>query len=296
MSAATAQPVGLEPTVAPARRSAARRLVANPSGLVGLVLCGILVLAALAATVGQVPHDPLEQDTSAILSAPSGEHWFGTDQFGRDIFSRVVVGVRSSAEIALVAVAIATVLGVSAGIAAAYFGRWVSAIVLRITDVLFAFPAILLALAVAAALGGGWFNTAIAVAIVYIPIFVRVSRGPVLALRDADFIRAGRVLGFSSGRLLAGHVLPNIAAVIIVQVTLALSWAVLTESALSFLGLGIQPPTPSLGRMVSDATPLAATAWWALAAPAVAITVAVLGLNLLGDGLRDALDPTRPRR
>jgi peptide/nickel transport system permease protein len=292
MSAIGARSVAVEMSAARAPRSWARRLVGNPSGVVGLVLCGVLALATLAAMLGVLPHDPLEQDTNAILSAPSGEHWLGTDQFGRDMFSRVVVGIRSSAEIAVVAVAIATVAGVAAGIAAAYFGRWVSTIVLRITDVLFAFPAILLALAIATALGHGWLNTAIAVAIVYIPIFVRVSRGPVLTLRDADFIRAGRVLGFSPWRLLTGHVLPNIAPVIVVQVTVALSWAVLTESSLSFLGLGTQPPTPSLGRMVSDATTLAAAAWWTLAAPAVAITMAVLGLNLMGDGLRDALDPT----
>lgn len=293
---AAAGSVALEAPRGRGRRSWAARLLRNPSGLVGLVLSSILALGALAAVVGVLPYDPLEQDTNAILSAPSADHWFGTDQFGRDIFSRVLVGIRWSAEIAIVAVAIAAGVGVTAGIAAAYFGRWASAVVLRITDVLFAFPAILLALAIATALGQGWFNTAIAVAIVYIPIFVRVSRGPVLSLRDADFIRAGRVLGFSSGRLLFGHVLPNIAAVIIVQVTLSLSWAILTESALSFLGLGTQPPTPSLGRMVSEATTLAATAWWTLAAPAAAITVAVLGLNLLGDGLRDALDPTGSAR
>jgi peptide/nickel transport system permease protein len=246
--------------------------------------------------VGITPHNPLTQDTNSILAAPSSKHWLGTDQFGRDIFSRVMVGIRSSAVIAIVAVAISAVVGVTAGVAAAYFGRWVAAIVLRLADVLFAFPAILLALALASALGHSWFNTAIAVAIVYVPIFVRVSRGPVLALVDADFVRAGRVLGFSSWRLLSRHVLPNIAAVIIVQVTLSLSWAVLTESALSFLGLGTQPPTPSLGLMVSDATTLASTAWWTLAAPAAAITIGVLGLNLLGDGLRDALDPTGPDR
>jgi peptide/nickel transport system permease protein len=292
MSAAAVPPVALDVAPVRPRRSWLRRLLRNPSGAVGLALVAILALAALAATAGILPHDPLEQDTNAILVGPSSDHWLGTDQFGRDIFSRVMVGIRSSAAIALVAVAISALVGVTAGVAAAYFGRWVSATVLRITDVLFAFPAILLALAIASALGHGWFNTAIAVAIVYVPIFVRVSRGPVLALRDADFIRAGRVLGFSSWRLLSGHVLPNVAAVIIVQVTLSLSWAVLTESGLSFLGLGTQPPTPSLGRMVSDATTLASTAWWTLAAPAAAITIAVLGLNLLGDGLRDALDPT----
>jgi peptide/nickel transport system permease protein len=166
---------------------------------------------------------------------------------------------------------------------------------MRLADVLFAFPAILLALAIVAALGSGWFNTAIAIAIVYVPIFARVARGPVLALRDADFVRAGRVLGFSTPRLLFRHVLPNVAAPVIVQVTLALSWAILTEASLSFLGLGTQPPEASLGLMVSDSRLLAAEYWWTLAAPAAVITLAVIGLNLLGDGLRDALDPTRAR-
>jgi len=178
-------------------------------------------------------------------------------------------------------------------VAAGFFGGWVDAIVMRVSDVLFAFPAILLALAIVSALGSGWFNTAIAIAIVYVPIFARVARGPVLALQDADFIRAGRVLGFSSPRLLFRHIVPNVASPVIVQVTLSLSWAILTESGLSFLGLGTQPPEASLGLMVSDARALAATAWWTLAGPAVFITLAVVGLNLLGDGLRDALDPTR---
>jgi peptide/nickel transport system permease protein len=296
MSAAAVRPAALD--MAPARpsRSWLRRLVRNPSGVVGLVLVGLLAIVAILAAAGLVPHDPLAQDTNSILTGPSGKHWLGTDQFGRDIFSRVMVGVRSSAVIAVVAVGISGLVGVSAGVVAAFFGGWVSAVVMRLADVLFAFPAILLALAIATALGHSWFNTAIAVAIVYVPIFVRVARGPTLSLVEQDFIRAGRVLGFSSWRLLARHLLPNIAAVIIVQVTLSLSWAVLTESALSFLGLGTQPPTPSLGLMVSDATTLASTAWWTLAGPAVAITLGVLGLNLLGDGLRDALDPTRGDR
>jgi peptide/nickel transport system permease protein len=292
MSTAALRPAALDMAPARPRRSWRRRLLRNPSGVIGVVLVGILALAAILAALGLTPHDPLTQDTNSILTGPSGKHWLGTDQFGRDIFSRVMVGIRSSAVIALVAVGLSAVVGVTAGVAAAFFGRWAAAVILRLSDVLFAFPAILLALAIASALGHSWFNTAIAVAIVYVPIFVRVSRGPVLALVEVDFIRAGRVLGFSSWRLLARHVLPNIGAVIIVQVTLSLSWAVLTESALSFLGLGTQPPTPSLGLMVSDATTLASTAWWTLAGPAVAITLGVLGLNLLGDGLRDALDPT----
>jgi peptide/nickel transport system permease protein len=149
---------------------------------------------------------------------------------------------------------------------------------------------------VLAALGRGWVNTVIAVAIVYIPIFVRVARGPVLTVRELEFVKAGRVLGFGSGRLLFRHVLPNITAPLIVQIALALSWAILTESSLSFLGLGTQPPDPSLGLMVSDARTLVTRGWWLMAAPATAIVLAVVGLNLLGDGLRDVLDPTRSTR
>jgi peptide/nickel transport system permease protein len=242
-----------------------------------------------------LPYDPVEQHPVDRLLGPSSHYWLGTDQFGRDIFSRSIEGTKSSLQVALVAVGLAGAVGTVAGIAAGFFGGALDAVVMRIADVLFAFPAILLALAIVSALGSGWFNTAVAIAIVYVPIFARVARGPVLALREADFIRAGRVLGFSSPRLLFRHILPNVAAPVIVQVTLSLSWAILTESSLSFLGLGTQPPEASLGLMVSDARSLAADYWWTLAAPAVAITIAVVGLNLLGDGLRDALDPTRAR-
>ena len=257
------------------------------------MLTAVLVLGGLVAAVGLLPHDPIGQHPLDRLLGPSSSYWFGTDQFGRDIFSRCVDGTRASLQVAAVAVAISATVGTLAGVAGGFLGRWVDAVVMRLSDVLFAFPAILLALAIVSALGSGWFNTAIAIAIVYVPIFARVARGPVLALQDADFVRAGRVLGFSSPRLLFRHVLPNIAAPVIVQVTLSLSWAILTESSLSFLGLGTQPPQASLGLMVSDSRALAATTWWTLAFPAAFITVAVVGLNLLGDGLRDALDPTR---
>jgi peptide/nickel transport system permease protein len=272
-----------------------RRLLQSPSGRIGLVCTSVVVLAALAATVGLLPYDPLAQHPLDQLQSPSHAYWFGTDQFGRDIFSRCLEGTKASLRVALVAVAFAGIVGTVAGIAAGFFGGLLDAVVMRLADVLFAFPAILLALAIVTALGSGWFNTAIAIAIVYVPIFARVARGPVLALREADFIRAGRVLGFSTPRLLFRHVLPNVAAPVIVQFTLALSWAILTEASLSFLGLGTQPPEASLGLMVSDARLLAAQYWWTLAAPAAVITLAVIGLNLLGDGLRDALDPTRAR-
>ncbi len=277
------------------RRGWLGRLARSPSGRIGLVLTAALALAALAAVVHVLPFDPVAQHPLDRLLGPSSRYWLGTDQFGRDIFSRSIEGTKSSLQVALVAVGLAGAVGTVAGIAAGFFGGVLDAIVMRIADVLFAFPAILLALAIVSALGSGWFNTAVAIAIVYVPIFARVARGPVLALRDADFIRAGRVLGFSSPRLLFRHILPNVAAPVIVQVTLSLSWAILTESSLSFLGLGTQPPEASLGLMVSDSRALAADYWWTLAAPAVAITIAVVGLNLLGDGLRDALDPTRAR-
>jgi peptide/nickel transport system permease protein len=270
-----------------------RRLLQSQSGRIGLVCTSLLMLAAFAATFHLLPYDPLAQHPVDQLLPPSQKYWFGTDQFGRDIFSRCIEGTKASLRVALVAVAFAGVIGTVAGIAAGFFGGLLDAAVMRTADILFAFPAILLALAIVTALGSGWFNTAIAIAIVYVPIFARVARGPVLALRDADFVRAGRVLGFSTPRLLFRHILPNVAAPVIVQFTLALSWAILTEASLSFLGLGTQPPEASLGLMVSDSRLLAAEYWWTLAAPAAVITLAVIGLNLLGDGLRDALDPTR---
>jgi peptide/nickel transport system permease protein len=272
-----------------------RRLWSSPAGLVGLVVVGLLVVVAVLAALGLTPDPPLQQEPARRFSSLSTNHWLGTDQFGRDVASRVMKGVLASLRIAAVAVAISGVIGSAAGIVAGYFGGWADRAVGMITNVLFAFPAILLALAVVTALGSGWFNTVIAIAVVYTPIFVRVARGPVLSVRELDFVRAGRVLGFSRTRLLLRHVLPNVSAPIVVQFALALSWAILTESALSFLGLGAQPPDPSLGLMVSEARSLVNRGWWLMAAPASAIVLAVIGLNLLGDGLRDALDPTRSR-
>lgn len=284
------------PTLAALQPGRLRLLWSNPNGLVGLAIVIVLVLIAILAALGLTPHPPLAQEAAIRFSAPSAGNWFGTDQFGRDIASRVMVGVFASLRVAVLAVAIAAMIGSVAGIAAGYFGGWTDRVIGRITDMLFAFPAILLALAVLAALGRGWVNTVIAVAIVYIPIFVRVARGPVLTVRELEFVKAGRVLGYGSGRLLFRHVFPNITAPLIVQIALALSWAILTESSLSFLGLGTQPPDPSLGLMVSDARTLVTRGWWLMASPATAIVLAVVGLNLLGDGLRDVLDPTRSAR
>lgn len=273
-----------------------RRMWRDPSGMVGLIIVGSLVVISILAVFGLTPFPPIEADSTSRFLPPGPEHWLGTDQFGRDVTSRVMQGVLVSMRVAIAAVAISAFVGTIAGITAGFFGGWADRVIGRVTDTLFAFPAILLALTIVSVLGRGWVNTVIAISIVYTPIFVRVARGPVLSVRELDYVKSGRVLGYSPIRLLFRHVLPNVSAPIIVQIALALSWAILTESSLSFLGLGTQPPEPSLGLMVSEARTLFARGWWLMAAPASAIVLAVVGLNLLGDGLRDIFDPTDSHR
>jgi peptide/nickel transport system permease protein len=286
-------PVDLPAAAAPRRSRLLARIWHDRNGRIGMIVCALLALVALCGVTGLLPHDPIEQHPPERLQGPSGRYWFGTDQFGRDIAARVAVGVWTSLRVAVVSVLVAAVLGSLLGIAAGFFRGWVDQVVSRFVEILFAFPAILLALALVTALGSGWQNTAIAVAVVYTPIFARVARGPTLSVGAAEFVKAQRVLGIPLWRIVLRHVLPNVSAPIVVQVTLALSWAILTESALSFLGLGTQPPDPSLGLMVSDARATVSIAWWTLTFPALAIVVAVIALNLLGDGLRSALDPRR---
>jgi peptide/nickel transport system permease protein len=280
---------------APTREPWWQRLLASRSGAVGAALTGVVLVAALAALAGFLPHDPIVQHPADRLLNPTWTYLLGTDQFGRDTLARCMAGAAASLQVSLLAVGLATVVGTTIGVVAGWYGGWIDLVAMRLTDIFFAFPAILLALTVIAALGRGWFNVAIAIAIVYTPIFVRMARAPVLSLREAQYVLAGRLLGFSVPRLLLRHVLPNISSIVIVQVTLALSWAILTESSLSFLGLGQPPPAPSLGQMVAEAKSLAVVAPWTLFAPALVIVIAVVGLNLLGDGLRDALDPTQER-
>jgi peptide/nickel transport system permease protein len=265
----------------------------STSGIVGAVLVLIMITLSLISAFGLAPHDPLEQNPMDALQGPNGTYSFGTDQFGRDIFSRSIDGMRRSLSVALLSVGLATLFGVTLGVVGGYLGRWIDNIVVRASDVIFAFPAILLALAIVNSLGNSWIDTSIAIAIVYTPIFIRVARGPVLSVKEMDYIKSARVLGYSSPRILGRHILPNVFAPVVVQVALSLSWAILTESGLSFLGLGTQPPDASLGLMVSEAQALAAFAWWSLAFPSIFITIVVIGLNLVGDGLRDALDPAR---
>ncbi len=265
----------------------------STSGVIGLFLVLIMVTLSIISALNLAPIDPLEQNPVDALKGPSGTYWFGTDQFGRDIFSRSIDGMSRSLSVALLSVGIAALVGVFLGVIGGFFGGWLDGLVVRASDVIFAFPAILLALAIVNSLGNSWIDTSIAIAIVYTPIFIRVARGPVLTVKEMDYVKSVRVLGFSTPRILIRHVMPNVLAPIVVQIALSLSWAILTESGLSFLGLGTQPPDASLGLMVSEAQPLAAFAWWSLFFPSLFITVVVVGLNLVGDGLRDALDPAR---
>ncbi|GAA1904509.1 ABC transporter permease [Lapillicoccus jejuensis] len=271
---------------------APRRLgaVAGPAGVIGAVFILVVVAFALLALAGRTPYDPGRQDVAQALTGPSGAHWFGTDQFGRDVFSRVASGLANSLRIALVSVAAAGLVGTVLGVLAGYYQGVLDRVVGVLTNVLFAFPSLLLALALAATLQRSWFTVAVSIAVVYMPIFARVARAPVLTLRSADYVLASIALGRSRLSTLVEHVVPNMRGILVVQVTLSLSWAILTEAALSFLGFGTPPPAASLGGMVYDAQSLSSVAPWMLYFPGAALVVAVVGLNLLGDTLRAALE------
>jgi peptide/nickel transport system permease protein len=282
---------GLDAAAGPRRGGAWAAAFRSPAGVIGLVLMVIVVAAALMSLFGLTPYSPSHQNVAASLRAPDGAHWFGTDQFGRDVFSRVASGVANSLRIAIVSVAAASVAGTLLGVLAGYYQGIVDRIVGVITNVLFAFPSLLLALALAATLARSWLTVSLSIAIVYMPIFARVSRAPVLTLRSADYVLASTAIGRRRLSTLFEHILPNIRSILVVQVTLSLSWAILTEASLSFLGFGTPPPAASLGGMVEDAQTLTSVAPWMLLFPGAAIIVAVIGLNLLGDRLRAALDP-----
>lgn len=268
-----------------------RILLRSGAGVAGLVIITLVVVVSAFAAFGVLPYDPIAQDPPSRLQPPSFDHIFGTDQFGRDVFSRVAAGVASSALIALVAVGVATVIGTLSGVVAGFYRGIPDGFISGITNVLFAFPPLLLALSLASVFDRNWFTIAMAIAIVYIPIFIRVTRGPVLSLREIEYVKAATSTGQSRAAVMFRHVLPNITSIIIVQVTLSLSWAVLTEASLSFLGLGTPPPAPSLGSMIFEARTLVTAAPWAMFAPGGVVVLIVVGLNLLGDGLRNALDP-----
>ncbi len=267
-------------------RWAARHAVAGA----GLCLIAATVGAAAAAD-RLATHDPLTIRTDVMLRPPSAAYVLGTDQFGRDILSRLLVGARTSLVVAFASVALAGSAGMLIGVVSGYLGGWFDGISMRLMDIIFAFPAILLAIAIMAVLGTSLSNLVVAIGVVYTPQFARVARAAVLSIKHVEFVEAARAMGAGTWRIMARHLLPNILPPVIVQISLSLSLAILSESALSFLGLGTQPPTPSWGNMLSEGRQFMEIAPWNAVFPGAAIMVAVLGFNLLGDGLRDALDP-----
>lgn len=267
-----------------------RLLLRNPVTVASAVVLAIVVFVAVAAN-WITPFGVNDVDVPIALRPPSGDHWFGTDELGRDVLSRVLVATQASMRVAVVSVAFAVVVGVTVGIVAGYRGGWVDTVFMRAVDVMFAFPVLLLALAVVAILGPGTTTTILAIGIVYTPIFARVARASTLGVRVEPFVQISRAMGTGSRYILARHIVPNIAGPLIVQTSLSLAFAILSEAALSFLGLGIQPPQPSLGRMIFDSQGFVTMAWWMAVFPGTAIFLIVLAFNLVGDGLRDILDP-----
>jgi peptide/nickel transport system permease protein len=270
-------------------------VLGHPSGRIGGAIIVLFLLVAVASTVGLTPHDPLMQHRADRLHAPNATYWMGTDLFGRDVLSRLMAGIRQSFIVAFLSVAAATVIGTVIGLIAAWWGNLWDGVLMRLMDVLLAFPAILLALLIVAVAGPGTLTSIAAIGIVYTPIFARVARGPALSLKSRDFVDAARTFGSSEQYILTRHLLLNLIAPLTVQITLGLAWALLTEAALSFLGLGTQPPAPSLGLMLSDSRNLMETAPWLMICPGLVIMLGILGLNLFGDALRDIIDP-RTRR
>jgi peptide/nickel transport system permease protein len=267
-----------------------RALLANKLAVIGIVILALVLTAALFGSA-LAPYGINQIDVANRLQPPSPDHWFGTDELGRDIFSRVLVAARVSLQVGVIAVGISLAAGVTLGLVAGYYGGRVDDVVMRLMDMLFAFPAILLAIAILAVLGPGIANAMIAIGIVYTPIFARITRASVLSVRQEVFVRAARSIGASDVRILRLHILPNVMAPIIVQTSLSLAFAILSEAALSFLGLGVQPPQPSWGRMLFDGRGFIEQAWWMGVFPGLAIFLTVLAFNIVGDASRDALDP-----
>jgi peptide/nickel transport system permease protein len=269
-----------------------RSLRRSPGAMVGITLVTLIVLAALLAP--WLSHaDPLAQNLSAQAQAPSSAHIFGTDKLGRDVFARIVYGARVSVRIGFVAVGIAITFGALLGIVAGFFGGKIDDATMACMDLMLAFPSIILAIAITTILGPSVNHLMIAIGIVYIPQYARLARSSVLAVKGLEYIEAAQAIGARTFQILVRHVLPNIVAPLLVQATLGIATATLEAAGLSYLGLGARPPAPEWGAMLNDARDYWLSAPWALIFPGVAITALVVGFNLLGDGLRDALDPTQ---
>jgi peptide/nickel transport system permease protein len=267
-----------------------RRFSRNRGAVFGLgVFAAVLLMAVFAGALA--PYDPIAQGVGPALQGPSWAHWAGTDSFGRDMLSRIIYGARIALVVGIVAVVVSSILGVSLGLIAGYYGGAVDTVIMRVMDALYAFPVIFLAIATMAIVGFGVANVTIAVAVGFIAPFARVTRGDVLAVKEEPFIEAARLAGIGSLSIMARHVLPNVLAPIIVQGALYISGAIITEAGLSFLGLGPPPPTPVWGAMIAEGRNFIVIAPHVSTIPGIALTITVIGLNLLGDGLRDSLDP-----
>jgi ABC-type dipeptide/oligopeptide/nickel transport system permease subunit len=291
-------PAATGEAAAPATRSGLgrwwRRFARNRGAVFGLAVFVAVVVMALLAPV-LAPHDPLAQGVGPALQPPSAAHWAGTDSFGRDMLSRIIYGARVALAVGLVSVLLAMAIGVALGLVAGYYGGLTDIVIMRVMDGLFAFPIIILAIAMMAIMGFGVTNVIIAVAVGFIAPFARVTRADVLAVREESYIEAARLAGVSSGAVILRHVLPNVLAPIIVQAALRVSGAIITEAGLSFLGLGPPPPTPVWGSMIAEGRNFIVMAPHVSTIPGVALMLTIVGLNLLGDGLRDTLDPRLKR-
>jgi peptide/nickel transport system permease protein len=268
-----------------------RRFRRSPGAIAGAIVVGLILLAAICAPL-VAPQDPLAQMLGNQSQPPSLQHWFGTDKLGRDVFSRVVYGARTSIAIGFVAVGVAITAGTLIGLVAGYRGGRTDSALMGAMDVMLAFPSIILAIGITTILGPSITNLMIAVGIVYVPQYARIARSSVLEVKEKEYIEAARAIGVNVPSILLQHILPNIVAPLLVQATLGIATAELEAAGLSYLGLGARPPAPEWGAMLNDARDYWVSAPWALIVPGLAITTLVLGFNLLGDGLRDALDPS----
>ena len=274
-------------------RLIARSFVRNRTAMFG---AGFIVLAALLAILAPwIVVDPIRLDYDAITQPPSLGHPFGTDEVGRDTLSRVIYGARVSLQVGIMAVVVACTAGVVSGIAAGYYGRWIDSVIMRVVDAILALPGLLLAIFLVGVMGPSLRNAMLAISVTFIPAFARLSRAQTLAIRESEYVEGARAIGAGNWRIMLTAVLPNLQSTIIVQLSLAMSFAILTEAALSFLGLGIQPPDPAWGSLLGEARNYITVAWWLSAFPGMAIFLTVLSFNFIGDGLREALDPRQRR-
>lgn len=267
-----------------------KRLRKSRTAVLGIIIIILFTLIAFLAPY-IAPYDPLEQNFIKSFRAPSAEHYLGTDEFGRDVFSRILYGARISLQIGFIAVFISLVVGVSVGLAAGYYGGWIDMVVMRVMDLMLSFPYILLALVIMSILGPGIYNAMIAIGIVYVPQYARIVRSSVLSVKEKEYVLAARALGANDFRIILKHVFLNSMAPIIIQTTLSIGRAIINAAGLSFLGLGAQPPTPEWGAMLSNGQNFLRNAPWIATFPGIAIALLVLGFNMVGDGFRDAFDP-----